>query len=78
MSILSKAPVNFPWEELYFAAVLETDNSKLKQRISAAVIALLSRLNELSSEREDEVELRAVEDALGKMSKLKRERLHDS
>jgi hypothetical protein len=84
MSSLSKVPIhskvtfNFPWEELYLAAVLETDNSQLKQRISVAVTALLKRFGELSSEREDEAELRAVEDALGGMSKLKRERLHDS
>jgi len=40
----SKIPFNFQWEELYVAAVLETDDSQLKQRISAAVIALLKRL----------------------------------
>ncbi len=36
------------WEELYEAAILETDRSKLNDRIDAALAALTARLNEIN------------------------------
>jgi hypothetical protein len=37
------------WEELYKAAIIETDGSKLEERIEAAEFAMHARLHEFPS-----------------------------
>lgn len=40
-------PVHADWKTLYHAAILETEKSVVKQKISAAITAVLSRQKEL-------------------------------
>ena len=63
----------FPWEEVYIAAMLETDSARLPERMRVAAGALLLRLLDLTAIRGNEKEVEAVEDALGRLAVLKRE-----
>lgn len=63
----------FPWEEVYIAAMLETDSARLPERIRVAAGALLLRLLDLTVIRGNEREVEAVEDALGRLGVLKSE-----
>ena len=72
----SSTVFHFSWEEIYMAALLETDSSRLRELLNVAVGTLLDRLLVLSASRGNEVEVGAVEDALGRLAVLKRE--HDS
>jgi len=63
------------WEEVYKAAVLETDNAQLEQRIELAEGALLTRWLELTNHHENRVEIQAIVDATVALRNLKRERL---
>ena len=38
----------YPWQETYFAAILETENSRLPKRIDAAQTSIRARVEELS------------------------------
>jgi hypothetical protein len=64
---------HFSWEEIYMAALLETDSTRLPELIKVAAGTLLERLLVLTPSRENESEVGAVEDALGSLAVLKRE-----
>jgi hypothetical protein len=62
------------WEKLYQAAILETDWSRIEERIEAADFALDARLQELSSNHGvTPEEKQRIEDALSGLSALRRE-----
>jgi hypothetical protein len=63
----------FSWEEIYMAALLETDGTRLPELIKVAAGTLLERLLVLTANRGNESEVGAVEDALGSLAVLKRE-----
>jgi hypothetical protein len=65
----------FSWKELYRAAAIETDKARLHELIEAAKGTLLLRLLDLTDGLEDKEELRAVEDALQGLWRIKKERL---
>ena len=65
----------FPWERDYRAAALETDDTRLPDRILSAEKTLMARFLELTNRAEDELEIEAVEHALKVIHLLKRERL---
>ena len=54
----------FPWKRVYRAATLETNNARLEKRIQTAEATLLARLIELEGLRENELEIRAIENAI--------------
>jgi hypothetical protein len=64
---------HFSWEEIYMAALLETDSARLPELIKVAAGTLLERLLVLTASRGNESEVGAVEDALGRLAVLKRE-----
>jgi hypothetical protein len=64
---------HFSWEELYMAALMETDSTRLPELIRVAAGTLLDRLLMLTASRGNESEVGAVEDALGSLAVLKRE-----
>jgi hypothetical protein len=64
---------HFSWEEIYMAALLETDSTQLPELIKVAAGTLLDRLLVLTAGRGNESEVGAVEDALGSLAVLKRE-----
>lgn len=66
----------FPWEQPYMAAVLETDNNRLRERIRVAEETLSFRLIGLTDHAEHEAEVHALENALEALTRLKRERLN--
>ena len=72
-SIVPKIVPKFAWEEVYIAAMLETDGARLPERIRVAAGALLLRLLDLTVIRGNEREVEAVEDALGRLGVLKSE-----
>ena len=62
------------WQELYKAAVLETDDKNLPNRIRAAKAAIDDRLHELQFDHGGTPEERqAITDALGGLNGLRRE-----
>ena len=69
----SSTVVHFSWEELYMAALQETDSTRLPELVSVAAGTLFDRLLVLTASRGNEIEVRAVEDALGSLAVLKRE-----
>ncbi len=72
----SSTVFHFSWEEIYMAALLETDSSRLPELLNVAAGTLWDRLLLLTANRGNETEVGAVEDALGRLAVLKRE--HDS
>jgi hypothetical protein len=64
---------HFSWEEIYMAALLETDSTRLPELIKVAAGTLFERLLVLTASRGNESEVGAVEDALGSLAVLKRE-----
>jgi predicted nucleic acid-binding Zn-ribbon protein len=59
------------WVEFYRAALLETDQAKLRDRIVAAQKALRERVSELKEDGEGSAqEIRALEDALKALRSL--------
>jgi hypothetical protein len=65
---------HYAWEESYEAAILETDDKKLQNRIQAAKAAIDNRLHELQFDHGGRPEERqAITDALGGLSLLRRE-----
>ena len=69
----SSTVFHFSWEEIYMAALLEPDTSRLPDLIKVAAGTLLDRLLVLTASRGNESEVGAVEDALGSLAVLKRE-----
>jgi hypothetical protein len=69
----SSTVFRFSWEELYMAAVRETDTTRLPELLSVAAGTLFDRLLVLTASRGNEIEVGAVEDALGRLAVLKRE-----
>ena len=70
------AECQYPWEENYLAAILETDDAKLPERIGKAYAAIASRRQELDSGHlgtPDEQE--ALRDALKGLRILSKERI---
>jgi hypothetical protein len=64
------------WETSYVSAILETDNTKLQERISQANLIIAARLEEmLANESGTSDERTAILDALNGLRKLKDERL---
>jgi hypothetical protein len=68
----SSTVFHFSWEEIYMAALLETDSSRLLEPLHVAAGTLLDRLLALTASRGNESEAGAVEDALGSLAVLKR------
>jgi hypothetical protein len=72
----------YVWDELYTAAILETDDGKLQQRIHAAKSAIDSRLQEMQKDDGGTPEeWQAITDALNGLNVLSRElerRSHDA
>lgn len=65
---------DYVWEELYKAALLETDNQKLPNRSRTAKAAIDARLHGLQSENGGTPEERqAISDALAGLNVIRRE-----
>ena len=70
----SNSPI-FPWEVPYMAAVLETDDAVLPERLREAERAVTQRLISLPDLHENDNERQALERALEGIARLQRERL---
>lgn len=67
---------DLPWQKAYVDAVLETDDSKLPQRVMAAGNAIQSRTIELAHDHQGTPEERkAIAHALNGLSVLRKERI---
>lgn len=69
----------YPWEETYIAAILETDNGSLKDKIRAAEAKVAARLGELRQDHggtPEEVE--ALNAAIRGLEALREERLRNT
>ena len=73
---------DYDWQELYQAAVLETDRERIHLRIRAAKAAIDARLHELQMDHGGIPEERqAISDALAGLNLLRKEietRAHDT
>ncbi len=68
----------FPWQQTYLEAVLETDNSRLAQRLTAAENRIHARVTELEMDHHGTPEERkAIADALNGLAVLRKERIGD-
>ena len=65
----------YSWEEVYKAAVMESDNLLLEERIRVAQEALLVRWLDMTTRQEHRVEMQAIMNAFVALRNLKRERL---
>ncbi len=66
--------VTSEWDKVYQAAILETDWSKIEERIQAADSAISARLRELSTNHgETPEEKHRIEDELSGLRALRRE-----
>ena len=70
--ILMNAEMPQPWDEAYLAAVLETDQRKLADKINAANKILWRRLQELGSSSDRSQETQRVTDALLTLDMIRR------
>jgi hypothetical protein len=71
--------VDYPWEELYEDAVLETDDEKLAKRLQVAKAAIDDRLQVLQVDHQGmPKELRAINAALAGLDVLRRDRSHET
>ena len=68
-------PLDSRWEKLYVAAILETDDERLPQRIRAAEEAISMRLKTLPHKESRLAEIQKIENALKGLNTLRRERL---
>ncbi len=65
---------DYVWEELYEAAVLETDDNNLSNRLQAAKATIDSRLHEMQADHGGTPEeLQAISDALHGLNVLQAE-----
>ena len=71
----SLPPLKSSWESSYLSAVLETDDSRLQERINVAEAQLLSRTSTITSDEKDQDERVAILDALHGLAMLKGKRL---
>jgi len=73
---VSMISLKYDWEHEYVAAILETDDAKLADRISAAELAIANRMDTLNMDhggtREEQQSITA---ALASLEKLRIERL---
>jgi hypothetical protein len=65
----------YPWEELYKAAVLETDSSLLPARIATARREINLRFEELQKDHQNAEEYEAIACALAWIKILEHERV---
>ena len=66
--------MTYQWHQFYNAAVLETDWSKMEERVRAAESALRERQAELSGDDASAVEERqAIEDVLARLDVLRQD-----
>jgi len=65
----------YSWRELYIAAMIETDNKRLPERIRAAEEAIALRLISLTGCEENDEDFREIKAALESLEVLKHERL---
>ena len=63
----------YVWKELYEAAILETDDGKLQERVQAAKAAIEARLQELQGDHGTPEEKQAISDALHGLDVLREE-----
>jgi hypothetical protein len=63
----------YGWEESYQSAMLETDRSKLQDRIDAAQTAIDRRLQQINGGHDSVEERRAIRDALAALKVLSAE-----
>ena len=64
----------YPWEAVYEAAILETELSRLPERISAAQAAINSRIEQMQQDHQGTPEERdAIASALAGIRILKKE-----
>jgi len=63
----------YGWEESYKHAMLETDRSKIPERIDAAQTAINRRLDEINARHDSREERLAIRDALAGLNVLRRE-----
>jgi hypothetical protein len=68
----------YGWEESYTNAMLETDRSKLPERIEAAQTSINHRLQEINAGHDSVDERRAIRDALAGLNVLRREVLQQA
>ena len=65
---------DYPWQDLYEAAILETDDEKLTKCLQQAKFAIDARLHELQMDHGGTPgELHAISDALSGLNVLRRE-----
>jgi hypothetical protein len=70
--------LKYAWEETYVAAILETDNAKLPERVGNAHAAIASRQQELVSEHGGTSdEQHALRDALKGLEILRKVRIEE-
>jgi phage FluMu protein gp41 len=73
---------DYPWQELYEAAILETNVEKMQPRVLEAKAAIDARLHELQLDHQGTPEERlALSDALAGLNLLRKEietRAHDT
>ena len=68
--------LKYDWEDEYVAAILETDNARLQERISAAELAIANRVDALNMNHGGTPEERqSLATALAGLHKLRIERL---
>ncbi len=63
------------WEELYKAAILETDDDALPRRVKAAHESLAKRLSDITEKADASEERNAIYDAVIALEALIRERV---
>lgn len=66
-----KAGKALEWQRLYQKAIAESDPERLPEEIARAEAAILSRLKKLTPDEADELERRAIRDALIALRALK-------
>jgi hypothetical protein len=66
------AEVHHPWEEAYRAAMIETDQGKLVDKIEAANVVLSERLLEIGSSSDQTKEREQLTDALVTLDMIRR------
>jgi hypothetical protein len=64
--------IDHPWEEVYRAAVLETDHRKLADKLDAANVVLWERLLEIGSASDYSKERHRLTDALLTLDMIRR------
>lgn len=74
MSSPSPYDAKYSWQREYLAAILETGNETLQQRIQEAEKVIARRLDALTKDGHNPDEMQALQDALNALTILKSER----